>query len=446
MVRLPSGALKCRFNGKVDIECSKPSFDLDIECFPLKRSKSLSETYVVEKSVLGSGGFGIVRRATLRSGGGPVCAVKTIAKTGRVAVATARGEAQMLQGLSHPNICKLLDVCEDAQNIHLVLECVQGHELFEEISAQKLMKESRAACIMKQTFEALQYCHERDVIHRDVKTENIMVTDSRVEPDAPHVHLIDFGLATTCCDVIHTPVVGTACYMAPEALRDGMYSSAADMWSAGVVLYTLLTGGDIPDQFQPFDKLDCPQATTLQGLSTSHTACDLLHALLKGQPSKRIAAIVAGQHPWTKPSYHRSVQDGNTVQILVEQHSHILGDGYGEEERSAAPRQATFEGEMLVAESFDDGFAVFVDFDESSQAEPVSGKQRLLQPSTGIRTEIQETKPRRYASASDYKENLGPGAPRVWKHVPGPPASFQGKCAKARGAKELQGRPSRHIR
>lgn len=361
----------------------------------------------------------------------------------------------MLQGLCHPNICKLLDVCEDSQNIHLVLECVEGHELFEEISAWKLMKESRGACIMKQTFEALQYCHERDVIHRDVKAENIMVTDSRVETHAPHVHLIDFGLATTCCDVIHTPIVGTACYMAPEALRVGMYSSSADMWSVGVVLYALLTG-DIPDQCQPFDKLDCPQATTLQGLSTSNTACDLLRALLKSQPSQRIAATMAAQHPWTKAGNHRSVQE---VQILVEHipspcenryamvdvvHSHILGDGYGEEERTAAPREATLEGEMPVAESFDD-FAVFVDSDYSSKAEPVSGKQRLLQPSTGIRTEIEQTKPRRYASASDYKENLGPGAPRVWKHVPGP-APSQGKCAKARGTAELQGRSSRCIR
>jgi len=444
MVRLPSGALKCRFNCKVDNECSKPRFDFDVECFPLKRTKSLDATYVVEKNVLGSGGFGIVRRATLRLGGGPVCAVKTIAKTGRAAVATARGEAQMLQGLSHPNICKLLDVCEDSQSIHLVLECVEGHELLEEISAQKLMTESRAACIMKQTFEALQYCHERDVIHRDVKAENIMVTDSRMETDAPHVHLIDFGLATTCCDVIHTPIVGTACYMAPEALRTGMYSSSADMWSAGVVLYALLTG-DIPDQFQALDKSDCPQATTLQCLSTSRTSCDLLRALLRSQPSQRIAASAAARHPWTIASNHRSMPEVQVpvleVQVPVVL-SRILVDGYGVEKRTAAPREVTPEVDMLVAERFDDEFAVFVD---SDKAEAVNGKQHLLQPSVGICAEIEQTKSRRYASASEYKENLGPGAPRVWKHVPGP-AAFQGKCAKARGAAEQQGRPSRRIR
>lgn len=266
----------------------------------------------------------------------------------------------MLERLSHPNICKLLEVCEDSQNIHLVLECLQGKELFAEISAQGPMKATRAACIMKQTFEALQYCHEHDVIHRDVKPENIMVTDSRVEPDAPHVHLIDFGLATTCRDLIHTPIVGTACYMAPEALREGIYSSAADMWSAGVVLYALLTG-DIPDQFRPFGKLDW-----LKGLSTSHTACDLLYALLKFQPEERITASVAAQHAWTvtRASYHRTEQQG-----------------------TAAPRQATLEHEMPSAESFDDGFAVFVDFDYSAKAPVVD---EINHSRTGIVGSVEE--------------------------------------------------------
>jgi len=313
MVRLPSGALKCRSNCKVDVDdaCDKNR----------KQYASLEEFYDVEKNVLGSGGFGIVRKATLRAGSS-VCAVKTIAKASRVAVATANQEAQILQGLVHPTICKLIDVYEDPLHIHLVLECVIGHELFEEISATRLMTESRAACIMHQVFEAMQYCHDRrSIIHRDLKPENIMLTDSQAHPFEPQVKIIDWGLAAVCHDTIETPIVGTAAYLSPEALSAGIYSSASDMWSLGAVLYALLTGGDIPLQFKPISSSNSPQAKLLHELGTSQAACDILHSLLKCQACDRLSAASATRHPWISASSVSQDRDESVFVCRVDGHT-----------------------------------------------------------------------------------------------------------------------------
>jgi serine/threonine protein kinase len=142
---------------------------------------------------------------------------------------------------------------------------------------------------MQQIFEALAYCHkpEISVIHRDLKPENIMLQTSA---DAlPTVKLIDFGLATQLPsgDFVQTDVVGTAKFLAPEALSRGVYSRASDMWSAGVMLHMLLTGGALPSE---------RRVSKQHGLSEACT--DLLDGLLRDDPSERITAAEACQHSW----------------------------------------------------------------------------------------------------------------------------------------------------
>jgi len=118
------------------------------------------------------------------------------------------------------------------------MEYVDGDELFDKILAQpnKIFSEKQAAEYMKQIISALNHCHANGVIHRDIKPENIMLTK------ANNVRLIDFGLSKICHGTFfNTQVMGTPYYMAPEML-DKSYNEKADMWSVGVLLYTLVSG------------------------------------------------------------------------------------------------------------------------------------------------------------------------------------------------------------
>jgi len=452
--------------------------------FPRQQIVSLNEAFEIDK-VLGSGGFGIVHKATLRSGG-PASAVKTIAKTSHYTEAIVNTEIRTLQGLTHECICKLLNVCEDPEHFHLVLEYVPGHELFEEILPHRPMKESRAACIMRQVFQALQYCHELRpaVIHRDLKPENIMVTDGE-DADKPQVKLIDFGLAAVCHDTIQTPLVGTVCYMSPEALSSGIYSRASDMWSAGAVLHMLLTGGDVPPQFKPLGSSNTSQARPLHGLDTSKAAQDILNSLLKRRPEQRLTAASAVMHQWTTANHSllvpicKAEQEENvdphccqldnirhrSLSATVPLHSQgqlvVAGDcidhiKLGPHAASGpAPVDQLSWTHVDFTNSSSSDFAVFNDLEQADRSPDIEAKQDI-----GIRNEIQgevlqgttttTTAPRRsrcqlISSCTPCKENLGPGARRVCKQLPMPPSSRKRTGASLDCAKNdpLRTRPMR---
>ena len=118
------------------------------------------------------------------------------------------------------------------------MEFVNGKQLFEKITEQEnqTFTETTAARYMKALFNAINHCHSQDIIHRDIKPDNIMITKN------DEVKLIDFGLSKATTNNRNlTTVAGTPYYMAPEVL-EGSYSKKADLWSLGVLLYTLVSG------------------------------------------------------------------------------------------------------------------------------------------------------------------------------------------------------------
>lgn len=200
---------------------------------------------------------------------------------------SARREIAILQMLDHPGICRLLEVYEDSFFFNLVLEHIDGHELRSEIPTC----EHRAACIMHQLFNALAYCHKRNVIHRDVKLENIMIQEWG--DLFPNIKLIDFGLSIVSSETYtSSPHTGTEHYMAPE-IASGIYSSAVDVWSAGVVLHAALRG-----RF-PGLPFDGSTSSRSQVGFLSAPAKSLIHCLLQTNPSSRITAASAAAHMWT---------------------------------------------------------------------------------------------------------------------------------------------------
>ncbi|GMF11362.1 unnamed protein product [Phytophthora lilii] len=164
-------------------------------------------------------------------------------------------ELEISKSLDHPNIIKYLGAFETSHRICIVHELVEGPDLLEHLLENGKMPEDQAAGVFRQLLSALEYCHARNVFHRDLKLENVMITKDL------KVKLIDFGLS----EVVAYPeqplktVCGTPLYCSPEILflhataeaaRDGFRGGPADVWSVGVLIFALLTG------CAPFDDSD----------------------------------------------------------------------------------------------------------------------------------------------------------------------------------------------
>ena len=149
-------------------------------------------------------------------------------------------EVDSLNKLDHPNIVKYFETYNDDNHVYLVMELVQGKQLFDTIVCEeqrKTFNEQRARHYMYQVLSAIKHCHAQGVIHRDIKPENILVTES------DNIRLIDFGLSKTSNALKEIQqIAGTPFYIAPEIIEKKPYGSKADLWSIGVVMYILLSG------------------------------------------------------------------------------------------------------------------------------------------------------------------------------------------------------------
>ncbi|CEG48140.1 camk camkl protein kinase [Plasmopara halstedii] len=164
-------------------------------------------------------------------------------------------ELEISKSLDHPNIVKYIGAYETSHRICIVHELVEGSDLLEYLLENGKMSESKATGVFKQLLSALEYCHNRNLFHRDLKLENVMVTKDL------KVKLIDFGLSeilNSSKQPLRT-VCGTPLYCSPEILflhtstaaaRSGFLGGPADIWSVGVLIFALLTG------CAPFDDSD----------------------------------------------------------------------------------------------------------------------------------------------------------------------------------------------
>jgi len=266
--------------------------------FLSNEGQKLSDVYEVEEEVMGQGGFGTVYKARLREAPAVVRAVKKVWKRNLKAVDFVRREIAILRRLDHPAICRLLETFEDDKAIYLVMELIDGRELFDEIVEQSPDKldERQASNIMRQVFTALQYCHARAVMHRDLKPDNIMV--SARGSSQSEVKIIDFGLAVMSSRPLKRSIssaVGTADYQAPEA-RAGTHMPVSDVWSTGMVLHALLVGC-LPTSDVLFGE-DALHLSAPRYQRLSQPARDLLWRLLQPDPARRMTAAEASAHPW----------------------------------------------------------------------------------------------------------------------------------------------------
>ena len=183
----------------------------------------------------------------------------------------------------------------------------EGGELYSQLVEDKF-SEQKAAKIIKQTLSAIKHIHKRGICHRDLKLENIMLTSTACSSKDPFIKVIDFGLSKYFKqDDCHLMVskTGTPYYMAPEVLQ-GKYDEMCDMWSIGVVAYSMLAG------YPPFNvgigesdallyrRIECCDYEFLEEDwdEVSEEAKDFIGHLLEPNLKKRMKPEDAIKHPW----------------------------------------------------------------------------------------------------------------------------------------------------
>uniref|UniRef100_A0A8C2I880 non-specific serine/threonine protein kinase n=1 Tax=Cyprinus carpio TaxID=7962 RepID=A0A8C2I880_CYPCA len=206
----------------------------------------------------------------------------------------------------HPNIITLKDVFDDGRSVYLVTELMKGGELLDKILRQKFFSEREASAVLHTITKTVEYLHIQGVVHRDLKPSNILYVDESGNPES--IRICDFGFAKQLRaenGLLMTPCY-TANFVAPEVLKKQGYDAACDIWSLGVLLYTMLTG------FTPFANgpEDTPEEIlarigsgkfSLSGgywNSVSFEAKDLVSKMLHVDPHKRLTAAQVLRHPW----------------------------------------------------------------------------------------------------------------------------------------------------
>ncbi|CAB4275826.1 unnamed protein product [Prunus armeniaca] len=264
----------------------------------------IKQYYTLGKE-LGRGQFGITYLCTENSTGHSyacksILKRKLVSKNDRDDI---KREIQIMQHLSgQPNIVEIKGSYEDRYSVHLVMELCAGGELFDRIIAQGQYSERAAAAILRDIVNVVHICHFMGVLHRDLKPENFLLSS---KDERAMLKATDFGLSVFIEEgKVYRDIVGSAYYVAPEVLRRS-YGKEIDIWSAGVILYILLSG--VPPFWAEtergiFDAI-------LEGVidfesqpwpSISDSAKDLVRKMLTQDPRKRITSAEVLEHPWLR--------------------------------------------------------------------------------------------------------------------------------------------------
>ncbi|KAF2482467.1 Ca2+/calmodulin-dependent protein kinase [Neohortaea acidophila] len=249
---------------------------------------------------LGAGTYGIVKEA---DGPGGKVAIKIILKKNvKGNDQMVYDELDMLQRLRHPNIVRFVDWFESRDKYYIVTQLATGGELFDRICEQGKFTEKDASKTIRQVLEAVDYLHQNDVVHRDLKPENLLYVTR--DPDSQLV-LADFGIAKhlDSPDGVLKTMAGSFGYAAPEVMLKKGHSKPVDMWSLGVITYTLLCG------YSPFRSESLPDLIdeTKHGRVVFHERYwkdvsqegkDFILTLLKPNPHDRATSTQALKDPW----------------------------------------------------------------------------------------------------------------------------------------------------
>ena len=272
------------------------SIKFDKSTFVRMKSKSLFDEYEL-KEKLGEGAFGFVYKIEQKKTQF-LRAVKAIKR--KHVDANFINEIKILKTVDHPNIIQLFDCYYDSNYYYMIEEYCSGGDLYDYIHRQKCFSERKTSIILKQILSALNHLHKKKIVHRDLKPENIVL----IEEDNKDVFikLIDFGTSITIKGKNLTQELGTIYYIAPEVFMNN-YNEKADVWSCGIILYTMLCG------HPPFcgNKENVIKSKILHSKlvfpfkefqKVSNEAIEYIKSLLAYNPEKRPTAEEALNNKW----------------------------------------------------------------------------------------------------------------------------------------------------
>uniref|UniRef100_A0A672PFR9 non-specific serine/threonine protein kinase n=1 Tax=Sinocyclocheilus grahami TaxID=75366 RepID=A0A672PFR9_SINGR len=234
-------------------------------------------------------------------------------------------EVRIMKTLHHPNIVQLFEVIETEKTLYLVMEYASGGEVFDYLVSHGRMKEIEARAKFRQIVSAVHYCHQKNIVHRDLKAENLLL-----DADA-NIKIADFGFSNefTLGNKLDT-FCGSPPYAAPELFQGKKYDGPeVDIWSLGVILYTLVSGS-LPFDGQNLKEL---RERVLRGKYRvpfyMSTDCEgILRRFLVLNPSKRCTLEQVMKDKWMNAGYEadelkphiepvEDYSDANRIEIMV---------------------------------------------------------------------------------------------------------------------------------
>lgn len=283
------------------------------------KNSSFFQNYnlLLKEGFLGDGSFSVCRKC-INKNSKVEYAVKIISRR----IDSSR-EIQLLKVCQgHPNIVQLIEVYEDEAHTYIVLELLKGGELLERIRKKDTFTEKEAVKIFRQLVSAVNFMHNHGVVHRDLKPENLLFIDSS---ENSLVKIVDFGFARlmpTDQQRMNSPCF-TLQYAAPEVLRQTLltsgkgsgYNEACDLWSLGVILYTMVSG---KTPFQTYSR-ETSAAVIMQRIKegefrfcgpqwkvVSSEAKEVIRGLLTVDSHQRLTMQQLRHHPWVQASHRGS--------------------------------------------------------------------------------------------------------------------------------------------
>uniref|UniRef100_A0A8C7U3G0 Serine/threonine-protein kinase ULK3 n=1 Tax=Oncorhynchus mykiss TaxID=8022 RepID=A0A8C7U3G0_ONCMY len=266
---------------------------------------------------LGSGTYATVYKAYRKGDNREVVAVKVVGKKtlNKVSMENLLTEIEILKTVRHPHIVQLKDFQWDSENIYLILEWCSGGDLSRFIHSRRLLPERVARLFLQQIACALQFLHNHNISHLDLKPQNILLSGSVLK-------LADFGFASYMSPWDEQSALrGSPLYMAPEMVCRRQYDSRVDLWSVGVILYETLFGrapfasrsyAELEEKIRSDKPIELPA-----GARVSRNCRDLLLRLLDRDPDTRLTFTQFFSHPWVDLEHMPNAESLGKAKDLV---------------------------------------------------------------------------------------------------------------------------------
>ncbi|KAG8182072.1 hypothetical protein JTE90_008607 [Oedothorax gibbosus] len=316
----------------------------DYEC-----SEKIGEYEYNSKDLIGHGAFAVVFKGRHQKVKDHVVAIKCVSKgkLGKSPPLIGK-EIKILQELTklqHKNVVCLLECVDSPKNLYIVIEYCNGGDLSEYLQVKKILSEDTIRFFLRQIAEAMKVLNQKEVVHRDLKPQNILLCHSGAANPPPSqitLKIADFGFARFLGEgAMAATLCGSPMYMAPEVIMSLKYDAKADLWSIGTIVYQCLTGkapfmARDPQQLKHYYEKNANLAPSIPN-GTSHDLTDLLIRLMKRDAKDRMDFDELFNHPFLKAQPRSSSPVPVPMRGRAPSPTWEEGDVGGEEMASSPP-------------------------------------------------------------------------------------------------------------